>query len=278
GTGPWYQDTYNIDTTGGAFTRAVRVGGNRWTSPYTGGWAASTDGGLTWSSSGSFTPGVMPLRVAIAANNPDTFVVLTSGAQPLYTQNGGGTWNPVSGLPDGPTGPWYWGQPLAADRVDGNLAYYYSTGKLYRSEDGGASFNVVNTSLPVEDWSEAWSRLKAVDGIRGELWLSRNWQGLHHSTDGGATFAKLANVEQAYLFALGKPPQGSTVPALYLYGTVSGMGQGIFLSLDRGETWTEIGNPVLPIGDEPNVMEASPREFGLVFVGTNGRGIYYGEP
>lgn len=276
-SGPWYQDTYSIDTAGGAATRAVRVGGNRWTSPYTEGWAVSTDSGLTWSSSGRFTPGVMPLRVAIAANDPDRFIVLTSGAQPLYTRDGGSTWNPVSGLPDGPTGPWYWGQPLAADRVDGNV-YYYSTGKLYRSEDGGASFNIVNTSLPIEDWSEAWSRLKAVDGMRGELWLSRNWQGLHHSMDGGATFTKLSNVEQAYLFALGKPREGSTVPTLYLYGTVSGMGQGIFLSLDRGETWTEIGDPALPIGNEPNVMEASPRQFGLVFIGTNGRGIYYGEP
>jgi hypothetical protein len=54
------------------------------------------------------------------------------------------------------------------------------------------------------------------------------------------------------------------------------MGKGIFRSLDRGKTWKRIGNPKNPIGNGPNVMEASLQQFGLVFIGTNGRGIYYG--
>jgi hypothetical protein len=54
------------------------------------------------------------------------------------------------------------------------------------------------------------------------------------------------------------------------------MGEGIFRSLDQGKTWTIIGDQSTPIGNNPNVMEASKQQFGFVFVGTNGRGIYYG--
>ena len=181
------------------------------------------------------------------------------------------------GLPNGPKVPWYWSQPLAADKVNGNTFYYYSDGKVYRSDNGGASFSIVNSSLP----SENWSMLKTVPGSR-EVWVSLNGYGLYRSIDGGITFVRNAKVERAYLFAHGKPQAKSTIPALYLYGKITGMdvhaASGIFRSLDNGNTWTSIGSPHMPIGDDPNVMEASSQQFGLVFIGTNGRGIYYGTP
>lgn len=129
----------------------------------------------------------------------------------------------------------------------------------------------MNGSLPSEDWQT----LATIPGVSGELWLSLDKQGLFHSTDGGKTFTALPNVKQAHLFAFGKPQAGSATPALYLYGDM-GKGEGSFRSLDRGETWTNFGDRAKPIGDQPNVMAASWQEFGLVFVGTNGRGIYYG--
>jgi photosystem II stability/assembly factor-like uncharacterized protein len=220
----------------------------------------------------------MPLRVSVSATNPNLFVVALSEAQPLRTTDGGASWSAVSGLPNGPKGPWYWGEPLVADKVDGNTFYYYSDAKLYRSTDGGASFSVVNSSLKSDRWWDLWCRLKTVPGAKDEVWLSLDWNGLFHSTDGGKTLTKLPSVERAHLFAFGKPASGNNTPALYLYGKVAGMGEGIFRSLDSGQTWTSIGSPQNPIGGEPNVMEASWQQFGLVFIGTNGRGIYYGTP
>ena len=120
--------------------------------------------------------------------------------------------------------------------------------------------------------------LKTVPGVNGEVWLSLNSHGLYRSTNGGVNFAQITKVKKAYLFALGKPQTGSKIPALYLYGEIVGMGEGIFRSLDRGRTWINIGFLDQPIGNEPNVMEASWQQFGLVFIGTNGRGIYYGTP
>jgi xyloglucan-specific exo-beta-1,4-glucanase len=267
-----FQDTYSIAYTESNPLRMVRVGGNRWNHTYTG--ATSTDGGQTWNKFSSFPQNTIPLRVAISATNPNLFVVITNQGQPLCTTNGGVSWNKVSGLPNGPQGPWYWGQPLAADKVNANVFYYYSSGKLYRSSNGGASFSVVNSSLA----NENWSMVKTVPGVSGEVWTSLNWNGLHRSTNGGMTFTKIPQVERAYLFAFGKPQTGSTIPALYLYGKITGLGEGVFRSLDNAKTWTNIGNPQQPIGNEPNVMEASRQQFGVVFLGTNGMGIYYGTP
>ncbi|MBU7582881.1 MAG: hypothetical protein KAF91_08215 [Nostoc sp. TH1S01] len=268
--GPWFQDTYSIAYSESDPLRMVRVGGNRWNNSYTG--VISTDGGQTWKQFASFPRNTIPLRVAMSAIYPNIFVTITSEGQPIRTINGGVSWSGVLGLPNGPKAPWYWGQPLAADKVNGYSFYYYQNGKFYRSSDGGASFSMVNSSLP----SEGWSMVKTVPGVNSEVWVSLNWKGLYCSTDGGTKFAKLPGVERAYLFAFGKPQPGSKIPSLYLYGKISYMGDGIFRSLDMGKTWKNISDPLNPIGNEPNVMEASNQQFGLVFIGTNGRGIYYG--
>jgi hypothetical protein len=125
-------------------------------------------------------------------------------------------------------------------------------------------------------YRRCWHSLKAVPGVKGELWLSLDQKGLYRSTNGSKTFSKLDNVVSSHLFAFGKPQPGSTISALYMYGNVKNLGDGIFRSLDSGKTWTRIGNRSFPVGNNPNVMEASKQQFGLVFVGTNGRGIYYG--
>jgi photosystem II stability/assembly factor-like uncharacterized protein len=273
-SGPSFDNTYSLVYSQSNPLHLVRVGGTPWKSSYTG--ATSTDGGLTWQPFASFPLKTIPLRVAVSATDPNLFVVAVSKGQSLRTTDGGKSWKTVLGLPNGPEGPWYWRQPLAADKVDSNTFYYYSDGKVYRSTDGGASFRVVNDSLPSRKWD--WYSLKTVPGVKDEVWLSLDESGLFRSIDGGKTLSKLSSVERARLFALGKPPTGSTTPALYLYGKVTGMGEGIFRSLDQGQTWTSIGTPANPIGNDPNVMEASWQQFGLVFIGTNGRGIYYGTP
>jgi xyloglucan-specific exo-beta-1,4-glucanase len=269
--GASFQDTYSIAYCETDSLKLVRVGGKRSNDTYTG--ATSTDGGLTWKAFDSFPTKTLPMRVAVSATNPNLFVVTTSEAQPLRTTDGGKSWQNVSGLPDGVKGVWNWTQSLANDTVNGRMFYYYANGKVYRSNDAGASFVAVNDSLPAED---AWHSLKALPGIKGEVWLSLDQKGLYRSTDGGKTFSKLDNVASAHLFAFGKPKTGSTIPALYLYGNVANLGDGIFRSLDSGKTWTIIGDSFFPIGNNPNVMEASKQQFGLVFIGTNGRGIYYG--
>ncbi len=216
----------------------------------------------------------IPLRVAISATNPAQFVVIRSGGQAQQTWDNGKSWQPVSGLPNGIPGPWNWVQPLAADGVNGNRFYYYAGRTLYRSDDGGATFVGVNSSLP----AAADYVIKTVPGKDSEVWLSLDRHGIYVSRDGGLNFTSIPQVEQSRLFAFGPSAIANNLPALYLYGKVRNQGEGLFRSGDRGQTWHKLDHiPLMDSNLAKNilVLEASQQEPGLIFLGTNGRGIYY---
>lgn len=176
-------------------------------------------------------------------------------------------------LPDG-------AQPLAADRVDAARFYYYRDGKFYRSSDGGRSFSRVGAALPVSRWHV----LRAEPGARQSLWLALDHKGLLHSSDGGKTFTKLRGVAWAHLLAFGKPQSGGAAQgpaALYLFGVLQSdldNQPALYRSLDQGGSWLRISVPETALGAAPQVLEASRDHFGLVFIGTAGRGLFYGSP
>ncbi len=266
----FFQDTYSIAYSPANPLVMVRVGGNRWNETYSG--ATSTDGGRSWQRFPYFPRNTLPLRVAVSATDPNTFIVITHDALPLKTSDGGRTWRPVKGLPKGPQGPWYWSMPLVADPVAGDRFYYYDGGILYRSEDSGDSFQRVNNTIPT---TSELSILTAEPGQAANLWVSLSDKGLFRSQDGGQTFTKVLAVQHSHLLAFGLPLQPNDPPAVYLYGSLDGLTEGIYLSEDRGQSWTSIREDLTPIGTQPNVMVASQQKPGLIFIGTNGRGIYY---
>ncbi len=266
-----FQDTYSIDYCQTSPFSMVRAGGNRWSGNFA--VAASEDGGVTWSRLGQFPIQKKPLRVAMSASDPDFVIVLNESEAPLFSNNGGRSWSAVSGLPDGPGDHWYWSKPLASASSSANLFYYYSEGDFYRSDESGEYFEIVNDSLPTADFF----KVEALPGNGEIVFVSLDKNGLFYSQDGGKTFDKIAAVEEAHLFSVGiGMDRPDSTAAIYVYGRLKNHGEGIYRSLDLGETWTRIGDPNYPIGNGPNTMEASKQFPGLVFVGTNGRGIYYG--
>lgn len=273
GKGPTFGYTEGIAWCPIAPNRLARAGVNPWNN--TGGVAFSQDGGRSWTSSSGWDAKIMASRIAISATDPDNVVVLRVHSGPAQaTHDGGKTWQNVSGLPASIIGDvWNWQIPLAADGVAGSSFYVQSGGKLYKSTDGGVTFDLETSGLPNSSQS-----LVTVPGQKGDLWLAAGDSGLHHSTDGGLTFRKMPGVERALLFAAGKRAPGASYAALYLDGALTDGRKGIFRSLDAGLSWQSIGDARNPIGDVPNSITASFQTFGLVFIGTNGRGIYYGSP
>lgn len=268
----YWQDTYDLAYSVNRPLDLVRVGGKRYKKVNL--VATSTDGGLTWQELTTFPDAKIPLQVAVAANNPQQFVVVRSEGQPLQTSDRGQTWRQVAGLPDGMRGPWNWNHPLAADGVKSNQFYYYAGGTLYRSNDGGITFTGVNSSLPVAEHHQ----LQTVPGIANELWLSLDERGLWLSEDGGANFTSIEQVKYSKLFSWGKSRQGDRLNLLYLYGEVGDAGEGLFRSSDRGQTWQKLDEIPLYRNDPAQtilVLAASQQEPNLVFIGTDGRGIYY---
>jgi xyloglucan-specific exo-beta-1,4-glucanase len=273
GTGPAFGDTDQIAWCAGQPSRVARVGVRRWDN--TGGVAISHDGGRTWANVPNWDTHIMPGRIAISATDPNNMVVLRIHSGPaLVTRDGGKTWHNITALPDDlDPDVWNWQVPLAADGAQPGVFYVCAGGKLYKSIDAGLSFTVSASGLP-----GSMQALLSAPGRAGDLWLAAGSGGLYHSTDGGAAFHKIASVSDAPLFALGKAAPGRADLALYLDGTLANGQRGIFQSIDDGASWQKISDSREPIGDAPNCMAASFSTYGLVFIGTNGRGIYYGEP
>ncbi len=264
----------------------VRAAGKRWNEIYQ--VALSEDGGQRWRTASSFPENTMPLRVAMSATEAKTIVVMTRKSSAFNSQDGGATWQASQGLPQQLKGPWNWSQPLAADGTVGDRFYYLDyqsdqPSKLLRSDNGGQQFQPTSAQLP----ATSKAVLRTVPGRPNQLWLALDEAGLYASEDGGDSFEKIPSIAHADLLAIAPPKSNAAPPnspGIYIHGNLAQPGNGnqtaqltetaIYHSTDGGKHWQQVNRQ--PIGNQPNTLAVSPQVEGLVFVGTNGRGIFYG--
>ena len=235
-------------------------GGHHWQPFSLGGTNTSRRGG-----GGSQGGGVGTGAVILSADG--SVFMSTLGTVQMST-NRGETWTPVQGLPRGV-------RPIA-DRA--NPAKFYALsitdGKIYRSTDGGATFTTNDvTGLTVTNG--AGMRLLAVPGREGDLWLYGHGL-LYHSTDGGAVFKPMVNPPDISALGFGKAARRKGYLALYIAGSYNGQ-QGVFRSDDTGVTWVRINDDQHQWGNRFRCIAGDPRIYGRVYVGTDGRGILYGD-
>ncbi|MER7516040.1 cellulose binding domain-containing protein [Streptomyces sp. NPDC126499] len=262
-TGPNFTSTTSLDHAETAPDRVVRAGhldgGPRV--------AFSSDNGAHW------TPGQEPSGVTgggtVAASADGTRAVWSPDGAAVHTAAwGGSSWTPATGIPAGAT--------VESDRVDPAVFYGFKAGTFYASTDGGRSFTARATGLP----AKGNVRFKAVPGRTGDVWLAGGaadaTYGLWHSTDGGASFTRVAGVEQADTIGFGKAAPGAAYPALYTSAKIGGV-RGIFRSTDAGASWVRINDDAHQWGWTGAAITGDPRVFGRVYIGTNGRGIVYGD-
>jgi len=234
--------------------------------------AVSTDGGTTWAAVSSQPAGLTGGgTVAVAATGGGKIVWSPAGAGVFFTTGGGKTWTASTGIPAGAR--------VESDRVNANKFYGFKSGTFYVSTDGGKTFAATAASgLPLG----GPVKFRAVPGREGDIWLAGgeewdNTYGLWHSTNSGASFVKLANVEEADNIGFGKAATGQTYMALYAVAQIAGV-RGIFRSIDAGQTWVRINDDQHQWGRAGDTaITGDPRIFGRVYIGTNGRGIFYGD-
>ncbi|MFJ1578697.1 WD40/YVTN/BNR-like repeat-containing protein [Streptomyces sp. NPDC088182] len=236
--------------------------------------AYSTDGGQSWRPFAG--------QPAIASTAPGPIAVSADGATLLWSfvhwdgtrhpgfrsADGGATWSEVATFPRGAV-------PVA-DPVDPRRFYVYDTdgGAVYRSTDGGATFVRGAGGLPSGD---VQFRIAAAPGRTGDLWLSAKWNGLYRSTDGGGSFTRLTSCWASYALGFGRAAPGAAYPAVFQTGATEDF-VGVYRSDDAGAGWTRINDDAHQWGWTGEVITGDPRVHGRVYLGTNGRGVQYGDP
>ncbi len=239
--------------------------------------ALSTDGGTTWAPFATLPPigaGAVT-NIAVSADGAtlvwdipaNTRATPPVAGGPYVSRDHGATWTASTGI--GAL------RPVFADRVNPSKFYVFDTAgnapRFYVSADAGATFAATAaTGLP----RGVNTRQRAVAGIEGDIWLVTS-TGLRHSTDSGATFTAVTTATTPLALGYGQAPAGKTYPALYLLGTVGGA-VGVYRSDDTGATWTRVDDPQ-HLWATAGSITGDPRVYGRVYLGTNGRGILYGD-
>ncbi len=235
--------------------------------------AYSTNGGSSWTgfpnNPGTFSSSSSTGTVAASANG--STIVWSSSLGVFYSSNNGRGWTQSTGVPTGAI--------VASDRVNASTFYALSSGSFYVSTNSGKSFSVVSSGLP----SSGYVNLKPIWVAAGDIWIAGGsptdpaGYGLWHSTNGGQTWTMVSSVQQGDNIGFGAAASGATYPTLFLVGEVGGV-RGIFRSVDEGSTWAQINDAQHQWGQAGGpAITGDPRIFGRVYVGTNGRGIVYGD-
>ncbi|WP_207429159.1 hypothetical protein [Pedobacter sp. SYSU D00535] len=237
----------------------------------------SMDGGKTWK------PAKMPGKdskyghIAVSADG-NTWIWTPQNSHSYCTQNAGKSWKQVHGLPKGIR--------IVADKFSGRRFYGIDLmgGKFYVSKNSGSSFTSrplpATVKLPLSkamrgDPRGGQDRIYTSPAAEGDLWIAA-FDGLYQSMDSGESFKQLKLVEEIHAFGFGKGRRGAVKPTLYLVGKVAGT-RGIFRSEDYGNSWERINDGEHQWGLVLHIT-GDPKVFGRVYVGTHGRGIFYGDP
>lgn len=214
---------------------------------------------------------------AIAVTADGKAFVVSTPPVPVMTRDRGKTWLTLKGLPPD-------ARPVP-DRADPRRCYAvdFDRSRIYASGDGCLSFVKLETrGLPADirgdrpTWREIAWPLMAAPGRAGDLWYLSQGR-LFHSVDGGRSFAEVESDLKVTALAFGKAPPHHAYPALFAIGTKGDL-EAIWRSDDEGASWLRLNDDEHQYGRAFRCIAADPRVFGRVYVGTDGRGIVYGEP
>ncbi len=236
----------------------------------------STNNGVSWTPFATNPTGYStgnPNGVISVAADGSAILWAVPGYPPAYSTNYGASWTGSTGLSTGVT------YQTASDRVNGNIFYCVSKSgnTLYVSANGGVSFSAAGTYAG----RLSSNRPRAVFGIAGEVWVPTQ-SGLYRFTNvglGPVTTTQIANVSGASAVGFGISANGAPPayhPAVYLGGTVNGT-YGFYRNDDgTGASWTRINDANHQYGGA-EFAEGDETVYGRMYIGTNGRGILYGD-
>lgn len=187
-----------------------------------------------------------------------------TGSSVYMTKDYGENWTAVEGLPAG--------CQIETDKVNPDRFYAARDGKFYMSADGGETWETIADMLLSSFTYEA------CPDTEGDLWISVGAGGVYYlDADGDAVLTPVSkDIQDCSCVSLGKAADGADYMTLYMLGEANEQGRGVYMSTDKGATWTRINDDTQRWGNVNNVISGDPKVFGRVYLSTNGRGIIMG--
>lgn len=244
------------------------------------------ESGITWNNmpANYFGPptGATGGRVAMSATDPTNMVWVPENGSLCYSKDRGVSWTSglygVSPVLMNTCSEFDIGRSaLTSDRVAANTFYCFGcSGTVYRSTDGGANWSAMTTCGAVSTSSSGF-KLEAVPGMSGKIWVCTSDLNTpnYFKYWNGTSMVVVPGISSVVNFAFGKAKTGNTNPTVfarkangtYWYSTDATAGSTF--------TWTQMNVPNL--NDSPGVMEGDMQHYGRLYVGTDGRGIFYAD-
>lgn len=251
---PIWTTSSSVDYAGTSVKNIIRIGNSAGSQQA----AVSSDGGVTWSNYSGADTTLSGGTVAYSAEG-DTVLWATASNGVQLSKNQG-TFSAASSLPSSAV--------IASDKQNNTVFYGGSAATFYVSTDSGASFSkagALGSATAVRD-------IAAHPTKAGEVWVSTD-VGVFHSTDYGSSFTQPSTtLKNTYQIALGKG--SGTAWNVYAFGTGSA-GAKLYGSADDGATWTDIQGGQGFGSIDSCKLAGSGNTAGQVYVGTNGRGVFY---
>ncbi|KAL1875766.1 Xyloglucanase [Diaporthe australafricana] len=251
---PFWSTSPDVDYAGNKPANVVRIGNAAGSQQV----AISSDGGASWNINyGSSTTDYGGF-VAYSAD-ADTIVWSSSTAGVLRSQNQG-SFAAVTGLASGAL--------IASDKRNNTVFYGGASGAFYVSTNTGTSFSkagALGSATSVVD-------IAPHPTVAGTVYVSTNL-GIFKSTNYGAAFTQISTaITATQQIALGLG--AGTTWNIYAFGT-GPAGNRLYASADDGKTWTDIQGAQGFGSISSCKLAGSPNTAGQVYVGTNGRGVFY---
>ncbi|KAK1856786.1 glycoside hydrolase family 74 protein [Colletotrichum chrysophilum] len=251
---PMWASSVGVDYAGNKVANVVRVGNTAGTQQL----AVSSDGGANWNI--NYAAGTTQYGGSVAYSaDADTIIWSTATLGVQRSQNQGSL-TTISSIPAGAI--------IASDKRNNTVFYGASGSSFYRSTDTGATFSTSGTLSGATEIRH----VEAHPAKAGDVWVSTN-AGIFHSTDYGSTFSLVSSaLTNTNKVALGKG-SGSNWN-LYAFGT-GPAGRRLYGSADLGASWVDLQGTQSFGAVDGAKLAGSANEENLVYVGTNGRGVFY---
>ncbi len=216
----------------------------------------TTDGGMSWTLLNVRLPSnpFAPVPLAISPSRPATLYAAARFPIIYKSANGGADWTAINtNLDDN-----YDVRSLAVDPANPDVVYAGYPGRLYKSTDGGVTWNRADNGL-----KGSGANSLVIDPVNPSVLYASGNQGVFKSTDGGGNWVAASDgLPTPYPVVntlIIDPVNRSTLYAVVLFEP----DRGIFKSTDGGASWNAASKG-LPAGDV-TALAIDPRNPATVY-------------